>query len=59
VGIRALEDGTIDTIECVVVHYLKPGGSSLLSREAYTVAQVAADAMRRQNPELYAERVRE
>jgi hypothetical protein len=58
VRIRALEDGTIDTIECAV-HYVKPGGSSLLSREAYTVAQVTADAMRRQNPALYAERVRE
>jgi hypothetical protein len=58
VRIPALEDGTIDTIECVV-HYLKRRGSSLLSREAHTVAQIAADAMRRQNPELYAERVRE
>jgi len=58
VRIRALEDGTIDSIECVV-HYLKPGGSSLLSREGYTVEQVAADALRRQNPSLYAERVRE
>jgi ThiF family/Prokaryotic homologs of the JAB domain len=58
VRISALADGTIDAIE-VVVHYLKPGGSSLLSREAYTVEQVAADALRRQNPTLYAERVRE
>jgi hypothetical protein len=58
VRIRALADGKIDMIE-VVVHYLKPGGSSLLSREAYTVEQVAADALRRQNPALYAERVRE
>jgi ThiF family len=58
VRIRALEDGTIDSIECVV-HYLKPGGSSLLSREAYTVEQVAADAFRRKNPALYAERIRE
>jgi hypothetical protein len=58
VRIHALADGTIDVIE-VVVHYLKPGGSSLLSREAYTVEQVSADALRRQNPALYAERVRE
>lgn len=58
VRIHALTDGTIDAIE-VVVHYLKPGGSSLLSREAYTVDQVANDALRRQNPALYAERVRE
>jgi hypothetical protein len=58
VRIHALPDGTIDAIE-IVVHYLKPGGSSLLSREAYTVDQVAADALRRRNPALYAERVRE
>jgi hypothetical protein len=58
VAIRALDDGTIDVIEAVV-HYLKPGGSSLLSREAYTVGQVAADALRRQDPERYAARVRE
>lgn len=58
VTIRALEDGTIDVIEAVV-HYVKPGGSSLLSRDAYTVAQVAADALRRQDPARYAERVRE
>jgi hypothetical protein len=58
VRIHALPDGTIDVIE-VVVHYLKPGGSSLLSREAYTVEQVAADALKRQNPALYSERVRE
>lgn len=56
--IRALADGTIDSIEGVV-HFLKPGGSSLLSREAYRMEQVAADALRRQNPDLYAERVRE
>jgi hypothetical protein len=58
VAIRALDDGTIDAIEAVI-HYLKPGGSSLLSREAYTVAQVAADALRRHDPARYAERVRE
>ncbi len=58
VAIRALDDGTIDAIEAVV-HYLKPGGSSLLSREAYTVGQVAADALRRHDPARYVERVRE
>jgi hypothetical protein len=42
-----------------LVHYVKPGGSSLLSREAYTFAQVSADALRRKDPERYAERVRE
>lgn len=58
VGIVPLADGRIDEINGVV-HYLKPGGSSLLSRGAYRPEQVAADALRRQNPELYEERRRE
>ena len=60
VGVRigALMDGTIDRIDGVV-HYLKPGGSSLYSRQAYQQSQVAADALRRSNPSLYAERQRE
>jgi hypothetical protein len=60
VGVRigALADGTIDQVDGVV-HYVQPGGSSLLSRHAYRAHQVAADALRRSNPELYAERQRE
>lgn len=58
VGIVPLADGRIDEINGVV-HYLKPGGSSLLSRGAYRPEQVAADALRRQNPTLYEERRRE
>ena len=60
VGVRigALADGTIDRIDGVV-HYIEPGGSSLLAREAYRPEQVGADALRRRNPALYAARVRE
>jgi hypothetical protein len=58
VGIVLLADGRIDEINGVV-HYLKPGGSSLLSRGAYRPEQVAAAALRRQNPKLYEERRRE
>jgi hypothetical protein len=58
VRIGALTDGTIDRIDGVL-HYLKPGGSSLLSRQAYRQSQVAADALKRSNPALYAERQRE
>ena len=58
VGIVELPDGTIDQINGVV-HYLKPGGSSLLSRGAYRPEQVAADAMRRRNPAQYEELRRE
>ncbi len=58
VDIRALDDGTIDTIDGVI-HYIQPDQSSLLDREAYRPEQVSADALRRRDPELYAERVRE
>ena len=60
VGVRigALLDGTVDRIDGVV-HYIQPGGASLLSREAYRQSQVHAEGMKRTNPELYAERVRE
>ena len=49
VQIGALPDGTIDRIDGVV-HYIQPGGSSLLAREAYRVSQVSADALKRRNP---------
>jgi hypothetical protein len=52
VGIVALPDGTIDQINGVI-HYIQPGRSSLLSRRAYRPSQVAADALRRQNPDRY------
>jgi hypothetical protein len=58
VGIVPLEDGAIDQINGVV-HYVKPGGSSLLSRGAYRPEQVGAEALRRKNPALYEERRRE
>lgn len=60
VGVRigALLDGTIDRIDGVV-HYVQPGGSSLLSREAYRVNQVTAEALKRRDPERYTERLRE
>jgi len=60
VGVRigALPNGTIDRIDGVV-HYIQPGGSSLLSREAYRVSQVTAEALKRRDPERYAERLRE
>lgn len=40
------------------VHYLRPGRDSLLARGGYRMASVAAEAMRRENPERYAEQRR-
>ncbi|RCS31573.1 ThiF family adenylyltransferase [Rhodanobacter denitrificans] len=42
----------------MAVHYLRPGGDSLLSRRGYRMSVVEAETLRRTNPELYAERVK-
>jgi hypothetical protein len=60
VGVRLDADGHggIDRI-AGAVHYLQPGGSSLLSREVYSMPRVDAESMRRTNPEMYRRLVRE
>jgi len=40
---------------CGYVHYLKPGGSSILSRGAITLEDVRAEGMKRQNRAYYEE----
>lgn len=54
VGVKLVADdaGGIQQI-CGSVHYLKPGGSSLLSRRVYTIDQVRAAALYRSDPEAY------
>jgi hypothetical protein len=54
VGVRLDADGSggISNISGAV-HYLQPGGSSLLSREVYQMEQVEAEELRRTHPELY------
>jgi hypothetical protein len=54
VGVRLDADGEggISGISGAV-HYLQPGGSSLLSRGVYSMDQVEAEGMRRTNPEIY------
>jgi hypothetical protein len=55
VGVRLDADGRggVDQI-CCAIHYLLPGGSSLLSRGVITSEQVQAEALHRTNPEQYA-----
>lgn len=54
VGIDLQADGAGNILQISgAVHYLQPGGSSLLSRGMYTLAEVEAEAMRRNDPELY------
>lgn len=54
IGVRldANGHGGVEQI-CCAVHYLIPGGSSLLSRGVITAEQVQAQALYRTNPEQY------
>ena len=54
VGVRLDADGAggVDGINGTV-HYLQPGGSSLMSREAITPEALAAATLRRTDPEAY------
>lgn len=56
-GVRIDADG-IGGIESIngAIHYIRPGGSSLLSRGVYTQADLEATMMKRHTPELYKER---
>ena len=44
---------------CGSVHYLQPGGSSLLSRHLFTLEQVRAAGLQRTDPEAYKQQVKE
>lgn len=58
IGIRLLADGEMGVNEvCGTVHYLQPGGSSLLSRELFSMNDVAADALRRRDPVAYKQQI--
>ena len=55
-GVHLAADGQGGIDEAsAAVHYLQPGRSSLLSRGAYTLAQVCAENLRRTDPAAYAE----
>src|SRR5260221_2029593 len=60
VGVRLIADGQGGVEQlCGTVHYLQPGGSSLLSRGVYTASDIQAAALRRESPERYAALLRE
>jgi hypothetical protein len=46
-GAGGIENAVADT------HYIQPGGSSLMSRGVYTPGELAAEALRRTDPEYY------
>ncbi len=56
VGLQADGNGGISHISGAI-NYLQPDGSSLLSRGAFSLDDVQADALRRGNPDEYADRL--
>lgn len=53
-GVKLVADGKGNVNEvCGSVHYLQPGGSSLLSRGVYTNEELRAESLRRTDPEGY------
>lgn len=57
-GVKLEADGKggVDQV-CGSVHYLRPGGGSLLSRGVYTLEDVRAASMRRTDPAHYADQL--
>ncbi len=54
VGVLLQADGKGNVSQvCAAVHYLLPGGSSLLSRRVITPEQVRAESLRRRSPDQY------
>src|SRR5262249_21670965 len=58
VKLEADGKGSVDQV-CGTVHYIKPGGSSLLSRRVYTTEQVRAAGFARTDPRAYKRQVKE
>jgi hypothetical protein len=52
VGLEADDHGVINQV-CGYVRYLQPDRSSLLSRNVFTMAEVQAEGIKRQNPQNY------
>lgn len=60
VGVRLDADGNGGIAAIAgAVHYLQPGRSSLLSRNVYSMPRVEAEELRRTNPQMYREQVKQ
>ena len=60
IGVRLLADGEMGVNEvCGTIHYLQPGGSSLVSRELFSMSDVAADGLKRRDPDAYKQQVKD
>lgn len=59
VGVKLQADGNGGIEEAVgAVHYVKPGGSTLLDRRVYTLDQLKSAGLKRTDPEAYREQVK-
>jgi hypothetical protein len=58
VALEADGKGGVDEISGVV-HYVQPGGATLLERKAYTMKQVEAEGLRRTDPKRYRQQLKE
>lgn len=58
VKLEAGPGGRIDEV-CGAVHYLQPGGSTLLDRRVYSMERVRAEGLYRRDPEGYRELMRD
>lgn len=58
VNLNADGMGGVDRI-CGSVHYVLPGGSTLMTRGVFTPEDIRADALRRTNPEQYQKELQE
>ena len=60
IGVRLLADGKEGISEvCGTIHYLQPGGSSLISRGLFSMDDVVADGLKRRDPAAYKQQVKD
>ena len=60
IGVRLVADGTSGIEEiCGTIHYVQPGRSSLVSRELFSMSDVAADGLRRRDPGAYRQQIQD
>jgi len=60
IGVKLIADGKGGIIDiCGTVHYLQPGGSSLMSRKLYTPDQLRAESLKRTDEKYYKKLVKE
>ena len=60
IGVRLIADCKMGVNEiCGTIHYLQPGGSSLVSRELFNMADVAAEGLKRRDPDAFKQQVKD